>query len=47
VSELQRLDGHGFALLDSGPGGSLTRLRLSGSTLSWRHSGARRSATLG
>jgi hypothetical protein len=47
LAEVHRRDGHGFALIDSGPGGSLAGLRLTGSTLSWTHAGAKRSASLG
>jgi len=32
--------------LDEGPAGSITAVRLTGTTLSWRHDGAPRSATL-
>jgi len=32
--------------LDEGPAGSITAIRLTGTTLSWRHDGAPRSAAL-
>lgn len=39
--------GHGVATLDPGPGIGSHSLRLRGSTVSWRHGSARRSARLG
>jgi hypothetical protein len=46
VSEVHAFAGRGARLLDSGPAIDAGSLRLSGSTVSWRSSGARRSAKL-
>jgi hypothetical protein len=45
-TELDRIDSRGEATLDTGSGIETSSLRLRGSRLSWRHSGASRSATL-
>jgi hypothetical protein len=47
-AEIARLDAHGFSLLDQGPEPALdpATLRLSGTTLTWQHDGAPRTATL-
>lgn len=44
--EVNRADSRGQALLDSGTGIDVRSLRLRGSTVSWRHAGRVRSASL-
>ncbi|HUE25796.1 MAG TPA: hypothetical protein VMP89_03410, partial [Solirubrobacteraceae bacterium] len=44
--EVDRADAHGLAKLDSGSGIEDRSLRLRGSTLTWRHDGRTRSASL-
>ncbi len=46
IRQLSRLDRRGFRILDSGPGVVAASLTLHGSTLSWRHRTAARSAPL-
>jgi hypothetical protein len=46
IRQLQRLDERGFRLLDFGPNVAAASLALHGSTLSWKHGTAVRTATL-
>jgi hypothetical protein len=46
VREVQKLDGRGFAVLDSGPDVAAASLTLRGSALSWKHRTTLRTATL-